>query len=233
MSFTPAIRLCTVAICMFLSARVWAPSFEDLFGHPFFVWLAEQSDERSMFHRALRAYAQEDYTALPSLVDLERHRRVVDAGGGSGDLLSILLRAQPRLTGVLLERLEVAREYTVPSDLVGRVEALAADLFGEWPVRGDAIFLARVLHDWPDEAAASILCQAAGALDPGGRLYVVEGLLDEKSPSGLLDLNMLVMTGGRERSLRDFKELLQATGFQLAVARSLDEFRFVLEAVLT
>lgn len=216
------------------SLRSGQSAFEDLFGCPFFVWLAEQSDERLTYHRALRAYAQEDYTALPSLVDLQRHRRVVDAGGGSGDLLSILLRAQPRLTGVLLERPEVAREYTPPSDLVDRVEVLAADLFAQWPTRGDAIFLARVLHDWPDEAAVSILRQAADALDPGGHLYVVEGMLDEKSPTnGLLDLNMLVMTGGRERDLRDFSELLQAAGFQLAVARRLDEFHFVLEAVLT
>ncbi|MBI4322502.1 MAG: methyltransferase [Chloroflexi bacterium] len=216
------------------SLRSGQSAFEALFGCPFFAWLAEKPDERSAYHRALRAYAQEDYAAIPSLVHMEQHRRVIDAGGGSGDLLSILLRAQANLIGALLERPEVACDYTPPPDLVDRIEVLAADIFDQWPTGGDAIFLARVLHDWPDEAAVRILRRAANALDPGGHLYVVEGLLGEKSPTnGLLDLNMLVMTGGRERDLRDFKELLQAAGLRLADARRLDEFHFVIESVLT
>ena len=77
-----------------------------------------------------------------------------------------------------------------------------------------------MLHDWPDDDARRILARACDAMDPGGHLYLVEMLLDESGGAGgLLDLNMLVMTGGRERALADFEQLLGETGFRLADVR--------------
>ena len=93
---------------------------------------------------------------------------VAGAGGGMGTLAALLLREHPALRIVLLERPEVAALVEVPAEVRDRFEPRAADVFQPWPVRGDAVVLARVLHDWDDEQAGRVLRHARAALRPGG-----------------------------------------------------------------
>ena len=149
-------------------------------------------------------------------MDFGVHERILDAGGGTGELAFALLRAFPCLTGVVMDRPEVVSAARAPEDLSDRCSLIAGDLLEEWPVESDAVVLARVLHDWPDAGAARILESAREAMPAGGCLYVVEMVLDESSDNGgLLDLNMLVTTGGMERTSRQFGELLDGAGFRL------------------
>lgn len=186
----------------------------------YFEALSDQ--ELQNYQHAISGYARHDYTALPEAIDWSRHRCVIDAGGGRGILLSTLLESHDHLEGKLLDLPRVIEHCEVPRHLQGRIELLAADFFDEWSTKGDGVVLARVLHDWDDSRALRILRRARKALQPGGRLYVIEMVLDEKEPNGsLLDLNMLVMTGGRERSLDDWRRLLDGAGFQLLETRSL------------
>ena len=93
---------------------------------------------------------------------------------------------------------------------------MAGDLFAEWPLHADAIVLARVLHDWPDEASVRILRRARAAIGEKGTLYLVEMVLDETGGAGgLLDLNMLVMARGAERTGSQFGQLLKEAGFRI------------------
>ena len=118
---------------------------------------------------------------------------------------------------MVMDRPEVASLYEPPGDLADRCAFVAGDLFGQWPVCSEAVVLARVLHDWPDADARGILRRAREAMPTGGSLYVVEMALDETTGAGgLLDLNMLVMTGGRERTLQGFQDLLDDAGFRLS-----------------
>ena len=149
-------------------------------------------------------------------MDFGAHDAVLDAGGGAGELTFALLCAYPGLTGTVMDRPEVIADAAPPVDIGDRCRFVPGDLFLEWPVRCDAVALARVLHDWPDDAALHILRRAREAMPKGGTLYVVEVALDESSADGgLLDLHMLVTTGGRERTERQFADLLAAAGFEL------------------
>ena len=186
-----------------------------------FDWLGERPSELAACHRAYAAYARHDYAVLPRVWDFGVHDAILDAGGGTGELTLALLRAFPKLKATVLDRPEVAELFSAPDDVGDRCRFVGGDVFGKWPVRSDAVILARVLHDWPDDDARRILGRAREAMADGGCLYVVEMELDEATGAGgLLDLNMLVMTGGRERTAGEFQELLADTGFRLLDVRS-------------
>ncbi len=196
--------------------RTGRSSFTATHGREFFDRLGDDPSRLGEYHQALASYARHDYRGLTGAVDFGVHDHVLDAGGGTGELVFALLRAFPSLTGTVMDRPEVVRETEAPEDVAGRCSFIAGDLFSRWPVESDAVVLARVLHDWPDGDAARILERAREAMPRGGSLYVVEMALDESSAAGgLLDLNMLVTTGGAERSARQFHALLAGAGFEI------------------
>jgi SAM-dependent methyltransferase len=181
----------------------------------FFEQLAEDKPRLESYHRAMASYARHDHGGLAEALPELTSGTVLDAGGGTGTLLHGLLRSRPGVHGVLLERPEVARLATVPPDLRDRLQVRAGDLFQPWGTRADAVVLARVLHDWDDGEALRILSHAREALHPGGRLYVSElvlGTADTDLDGGLLDLHMLVTTGGRERTEAEFHTLFERAG---------------------
>jgi hypothetical protein len=201
------------------------------YGSGWFEHISADDETVRQYQTALASYARHDYRLLPKVIDFSTHRAVIDAGGGRGVLLLALLDAAPNLHGTLLERPEVARLFRVPPELATRCQTVAADLLTPWPVKADAIVLARVLHDLDEDGAGVLLGHAAAALHPGGRLYIVEMLLAENgAQGGLLDLNMLVMTGGRERSRSDFAALLEKSGMQLREVRQLPSVSSVIVA---
>ena len=188
----------------------------------FFDELSKDSQRVASYHRAMASYARHDYTRIAEVMHDVTHGTVLDAGGGSGVLLRNLLRERPGLRGLLLERPEVARSVEVPAELTGRMEVIAGDLFEPWGTRADTIVLARILHDWSDADAARILQRARESLVPGGRLHVIELVLGHEDLGGsLLDLHMLVTTGGRERTEVEFRTLFQSVGLRLVERRSL------------
>ncbi|OJT19337.1 hypothetical protein BO221_36955 [Archangium sp. Cb G35] len=181
----------------------------------FFDELSEDPRRVASYHRAMASYARQDYASLAEHLRALTQGIVVDAGGGTGTLLFELLTRRPGLRGVLLERPEVTRQAEIPPELAGRVTLLPADIFTPWEVRAHAVILSRILHDWDEARAALILEQARQALLPGGRIHVIEFLLDEEEPGGgLLDLHMLVSTGGRERTGTQFRVLFERVGLR-------------------
>ena len=164
-------------------------------------------------HRMLASYARHDYAGVPVALDLRGDERVIDAGGGLGALAGLLMEAYPGLRVTVLDRPEVVKRAACGSQVDG-VTFRGADLFRPWGVEGDAVTLARVLHDWDDAAALRILLRARRALSAGGRLFVVEMALPEGgSAGGLCDLHLLAVTGGRERSVSEYVALLDQAGF--------------------
>jgi hypothetical protein len=193
----------------------WAPP-------RFFEGISHDAGQVASYHRAMASYASHDYAHLADCLEPLPGNTVIDAGGGTGGLLRHLLERRPGLSGVLLERPEVLPWVTVPTGLAARMRLVPGDLFSPWGVQAHAIFLARVLHDWEDADATRILEQAREALLPSGRLYVIEFGLDEKRAEGaLLDLHMLVTTGGRERTLGQFERLFSAARLRLCASQRL------------
>lgn len=184
-----------------------------------FAAVADDPARVAAFHAALRPYAENDYADIAEVINPEGGT-VIDAGGGTGALAEALLRGHGGLHAVVLDRPEVAALGAVPDDLDGRLRFQAGDLFRPWPVRGEAVVLARVLHDWPDEECRTILDRAREALAPGGRLYIVELLRpDEGFAGGLLSLHLLVSTGGKERRREEYGSLLTVAGLRLIEVR--------------
>ena len=199
--------------------RTGRPNFTTYPKGNFFEWIQDKPDVLNGYHAAMAAYAKHDYKALAGSVDFSMHNVMIDAGGGSGELSFALLRCHDDLTTIVMDRPEVAALGRVPGDLAGRCRFVPGDLFQRWPIQTDAVILARVLHDWPDDDALRILSRAREAMPLGGLLYVLEMPLDVSSGSGgLLDLHMLVMTGGAERTIEQTGQLLSKTGFELVEA---------------
>ena len=172
-------------------------------------------------HRMLMSYALHDYRGVPAVLGLRGDEHVIDAGGGLGALAGLLVEAHPGLRVTVLDRPEVTERARHDGEH-DSVAFYAADLFRPWGVTGDAVILARVLHDWDDAAALRILRHARRALSRGGRLFVVEMVLQEAgSAGGLCDLHLLMVTGGKERTLPEYSALLDRAGFALDGMREL------------
>lgn len=181
-------------------------------------------------HRMLRSYALHDYAAVPAALELSGHETIVDAGGGLGVIAKGLLAMHPEVRVVLADRPEVLELVRPAPEYAGRLTLHAIDLRAPWATRGDGVVLARVLHDWNDGDASAILDQAREALAPGGRLFVIEMLLDERSFGGALcDLHLLAVSGGRERTRAEYERLLDAAGFTLARVSRLPALCSVIE----
>ncbi|MCA1846986.1 MAG: methyltransferase domain-containing protein, partial [Actinobacteria bacterium] len=148
-------------------------------------------------------------------------RNVVDVGGAHGVLLSAVLRANPAARGVLFDLPHViatAREAIAATGVGDRCEFLSGNFFEAVPEGADLHLLKQIVHDWDDERAAQLLRNCHRALAPGGKLLLVEMLIpadDRPAPSKGMDLNMLVLLGGRERTEEELGDLLASAGFHL------------------
>ena len=198
------------------SLRTGESDFERSHGANFFDWIQDRPSELQAYHSAMSTYARHDYRDLAESVDFTAHDSILDAGGGTGELAFALLRSCPTLEATVMDRPEVVEGVRPPADLEGRCRFIKGDLFQKWPVTSDAVILARVVHDWPDSDALRILRRAREAMPKDGTLYVVEMALDEETgQGGMLDLNMLVMTQGAERTEEQFRDILREAGFGL------------------
>ncbi len=198
------------------SLRTGRSAFRELYGRNPFEPLKDRPEQLQSSHRAFASYARHDYQSLATACDFGTHSHILDAGGGTGELSFALLRAYPKLTATVMDLPEVVGLAEAPDGLKGRCQFVPGDLFGQWPVNSDAVVLARVLHDWPDDDAVRILARARESMLAGGALYVVEMALDGSTGAGgLLDLNMLIVAGGAERTEDQFRHLLDGTGFEL------------------
>ena len=198
------------------SLRTGNSAFRKLYGKNLFELLKDRPEQLQSSHRAFASYARHDYQSLAGACDFGTHSHILDGGGGTGELAFALLRAYPNLTATVMDLPEVVFLAEAPDDIKDRCRFVPGGLFSEWPVRSDAVVLARVLHDWPDDDAVRILKRAREAMPISGTLYVVEMVLEGATGAGgLLDLNMLIVAGGAERTEEQFRHLLAKTGFEI------------------
>lgn len=155
--------------------------------------------------------------------DLSRFSRIVDIGGNEGFFLAYLLEAAPQATGVLFDRPEVmgdAKATMTQHGLADRIEFVGGDFRDGVPEDGDLYVLKGILHDSSNDQAAEILTNCHKAARAGSRLMVLEGMLNSDPPFDpivhLIDINMLIMVNGRERTREEFESLFNAAGYELA-----------------
>jgi SAM-dependent methyltransferase len=185
-------------------------------GRPFWDYLSSQPDLEAAFNACMSANAQAMHAAALDAYQVGADGVVVDVGGCQGALLEKLLGRRPELRGVLFDRPGIASGARLAAaGLLDRCQVVSGDFFQSVP-RGDLHLLSHIIHDWDDERALSILrnCHRAGR--PGGRVAIIEMLLppgNEPSFAKLLDLEMLVLAGGRERTAEQYRALLAAAGY--------------------
>ena len=214
------------------SLRTGKSGFESVYSSNFFDWVRDRPDDLKAYQNAMSTYARHDYRSLAKCVDFTVHQSILDAGGGTGELLFALLCDSPDLSGTVMDMPEVVATAEVSEELDGRCRFVGADLFKRWPVSSEAVILARVLHDWPDPDALRILRRARESMHTNDTLYVLEMVKDGLTGSGsLLDLHMLVMTRGAERIEAHFRELLSQSGFRMLDVVPTESVSSVIRAV--
>ena len=207
------------------SVETGEPAFRRVFGMDPFAYLAEHPDEGAHFDAAMAAFTTQIATAVAAAYDFTQFRQIVDIGGGSGALLAGLLRAYPRLKAVLFDLPQVV-ERAVPQiqtlGLAERCEVVGGDLFQDVPRGADAYLLKHVIHDWDDARAVTILSTCRRAMHPDAKLITIEGVYparidqsEESRGAAANDVNMLVCTGGRQRSEAEFRSLYRMAGLRL------------------
>jgi hypothetical protein len=191
------------------------------FGRSLFAFLAANPRESADFNAAMVGLHGGDGPALAAAYDFAPLSTVADLGGGTGALLTAVLLANPHLRGALIDlpaTVADARRLVEGRGLSQRCKVIAGDFFEMVPPGYDAYVLAHVLHDWADEQALLILRNCRPALPPHGRLLIVDAVLppgDSPHPGKLMDLLMLTVTGGVERTAEEFARLLQTGGFEM------------------
>ena len=203
------------------SLKTGEKAFDNVFGMPVWQYYAEHPENGAIFNEAMTDLTLAVEAAVMEAYDFSPFEKIVDVGGGHGGFLASILKANTRAQGVLFDAPQVAdgaRQRFDAEGLTPRCSVVGGDFFKAVPEGGDLYTMKMILHDWDDEQCVTILRNCHRAIAANGRLLIVEMVVtppDEPSPSKLIDINMLVMTGGRERTREEFASLFEAAGFKL------------------
>lgn len=197
---------------------------EKVLGMPGFAYLRKDTEAGEAFDATMTVISRRHVASIVEGYDFSDALTVVDVGGGQGILLAGVLKANPHLHGILFDQPKViataARTFE-EAGVAERVELVAGDFFRAVPQGGDIYMLRSIVHDWDDMPATTILANCERAMAENGKVLVMESVIDagEKSAAAkFLDVQMLVMTGGRERTVDEFRELFAGAGLEVSRA---------------
>ncbi|MFF6994324.1 methyltransferase [Streptomyces sp. NPDC008313] len=204
------------------SVRTGGPAFERVHGQDVWEYMRDRADVSAVFDDAMTEASCRLIAPVVDAYDFGGIGTLVDVAGGHGALLAAVLAAHPDTRGLLYDRPDVvagAKRTFQDRGLDDRVEIAAGDFFDSVPAGKDAYLLSNVIHDWDDEPSLRILTNCRRALAEDGRVLLVEAVMPERdglSPTvTLMDLNMLVLCGGKQRTESEFAELLGRAGLRL------------------
>ncbi|GAA0906288.1 hypothetical protein Vau01_113650 [Virgisporangium aurantiacum] len=202
------------------SVRTGRTAFDSVFHESLFPFLGRNPDAAAVFNANMTAMSATDAATLAEAFGLNDVTAVVDVGGGHGAIGTAILDTYPQTSVVVFDRPDVVAglPHTQGAGDGDRLRSVAGDFFTDAPPEADAYVLKDILHDWTDEQCRTILHTIRRAAPPHARLLVVERVLDPAQNdlgSALVDITMLVMTGGKERTNSQYAALLDAAGWQL------------------
>lgn len=203
------------------SVKTGEIAFDSYFGADIWKYFSQHPEDAAVFNDSMSGMTAAANEAIMSVYDFSPFKTIIDIGGGHGGLITSILKQNPEAKGVLFDApqvIEGARQKLEANGVAGRCDAVAGDFFKAVPEGGDVYVMKWIIHDWEDEKAITILKNCRRHMQPNGRLIILDCVVpenDEPDFSKTFDLNMMVMTGGKERTAAEFEQLLAAAGFKL------------------
>ncbi len=202
------------------SVETGEPVFPHLFGTDTFDYFNKHEEHGRVFYGTMTQLTQELVPQLLEQYDFSPFKKVVDVGAGHGSLVAAVLGKYPDIQGTLFDLpivLKHADEFLNNAGVADRCELVGGDFFESVPA-GDMYMMKFIIHDWNDEQCRTILRNCRKNIAENGKLMVIENVLKPRNqpcPGKLMDMNMLLMEGGRERTEEEFASLFQDSGFRL------------------
>ncbi|MFQ5642030.1 MAG: methyltransferase [bacterium] len=212
--------------------------FEKNMGMPIFNYLGQHPEDASMFSETMVGFHGTEPAAVAAAYDFSNFEKVVDVGGATGNMLGAILSRHAGPRGVLFDMPHVVGDAPALLKERGvdqRVTIESGDFFKTVPAGGDAYILSHVIHDWNEAQCLTILGHCRKSMKPNGRLLIIEMVLpagDTPHPGKMLDMVMLVLPGGQERTESEYSDLLEKAGFRLVRVVPTESAVSVVEAVL-
>ena len=203
------------------SVQTGHPAVEKTMGMPVFEYFPRNPDLSERFNNAMTAFSAMVIPAVLKAYDFTGIGTLVDVAGGHGQVVTSILQAYPSMKGVLgdLEHVLPGAESRIRAmGLTDRCRVEVIDFFKAVPRGGDAYIMKHIIHDWDDEKCITILKNIRAAMIPGGRVILLDSVLpppNEPDFGKIIDLEMLLMPGGRERTEEEFRSLFDRAGFRL------------------
>ncbi len=203
------------------SVQTGKTAFERLYGEGLFDYLSKHPEQAAVFDAAMVSVHGRETSAMVEAYDFSEFGTLADVGGGNGSVLRGVLHKYPKLRGMLCDLpgvLDRAAPLIAAEGLAGRLQAIPTNFFETVPPGADAYLMRHILHDWNDEQSLTILRNIRQVTRDDGRVLVIESIIppgNEPSFGKLLDLTMLVLPGGKERTEAEYRELFAAAGFRL------------------
>jgi hypothetical protein len=215
------------------AVRTGAPAYYQIFGRPFWEDLQAHPDIAASFDALMgpAGHGTPDPAVLVS-GDWQSVRTVVDVGGGTGSLLAEILRSRPLVRGTLVDlptTVERSAEIFHAAGVAGRVTTVGQSFFDPLPAGADLYLLKNVLADWLDREATAILSRCAEAARPAGRVILLGGVSPDDDSGPSPELLMMVLVGGKSRSLAEFRQLARTAGLEIHAVGRQPSGRFVVE----
>ena len=221
------------------SVRTNKTAFDEVHGMPLFDYFRQNPETAEAFSSGMAQITGIQATAVVDAYDFTGINTLADIGGGEGILISTILKAHQNIQGMLVElpvMLEGARRVLGEKELLDRCELIEGDFFKAIPSGADAYVLKDIIHDWDDESALTILKNCRKALTSNGRLLVVDRVIvpgNTPAFGKIVDIMMLALTGGRERTEEEFVKLLNEADFKITQVISTQSDTSVIEAIPT
>jgi 2-polyprenyl-3-methyl-5-hydroxy-6-metoxy-1,4-benzoquinol methylase len=196
-------------------------SFRHIFGEGVFEFLSKRPEQAKVFDAAMTSIHGRETALMLNAYDFGPFPTVCDVGGGNGQVIAAILHRHPSVQGILFDQphvVERAQQNLKDMGVSNRCQSVGGNFFEPLTIKADAILMRHIIHDWDDEKCITILKHCRAALNPGGKVLVVESVVPAGNEPGFvkwLDLTMLVIPEGKERTEAEYRELFASAGFHL------------------
>lgn len=203
------------------SVKTGKTSFDKVFGQPIFEYLSQHEDKGQIFDQAMMGIHGRETGEIMQAYDFSGIQTLVDVGGGNGSNIAHILQQYPEMQGILFDLphvVERAQPHIEAAGLSDRCEIVGGNFFEAVPGNADAWFMRHIIHDWDDEKSLTILKNCHTAMPADAKLLVVESVIpagNEPFAGKFLDLVMLMIPGGKERTAEEYRSLFAEAGFEL------------------